>query len=619
MIMFIWVLSVLGITQIERDTISLAEVAVFAPSIERFAQGQKVYVLDKTTLETYKGRSLGDLLQEQTGIFVRQYGAGMLASPTLRGTSAGHTAVFWNGIPINSSSLGQSDFSILPIQAIDQASIQYGNSGALVGNEAIGGSIHLLTQPIFGKGFSASFSQQIGSFGLRNTSIRTDYSTKKFSSQTRIYKETAQNNFKYKDLGRIGTPIIRQTHAAFGQQGIVQDLAWNLSTKSQIKSSLWWNKSEREIQPLMGSATRDLQDDESLRATIDYFYFAPKSTLLVKTGIVRDQQRFNQIQNITTQSILSADWDHEYNTYWTFKIGARATYAIGELSTYRAEDQRLELYQSTRFLPSEKLSFAINLRQLFYDRASAPFAPSIGMDWKIWETQNQTLELKASSGKGFKVPTLNDRFWIPGGNINLIPEESISGEIGVNWNKKSKINLVQNLNYYRMQVQNWIIWTPAGTFWSPQNIREVSNQGIEYEGKINGKTREWIWESSVSYTFAKAIATQESPLNESAIGQQLPYTPRHQAQARLSGQKEGWTGFLSGFYVGERSITAGSTRPLPAFQIWNVGIGYQKLQLGKFKLPINIQILNVLHTNYQVLYLRAMPGRTYQVNLTIQL
>jgi iron complex outermembrane receptor protein len=619
MIMFIWVLSVLGFGPIEQDTVSLSEVEVFAPSIERFAQGQKVFILDKTTLEVYKGRSLGDLLQEQTGIFVRQYGAGMLASPALRGTSAGHTAVFWNGIPINSPSLGQSDFSILPIQAIDQASIQYGNAGALVGNEAIGGSIHLLTQPSFGKGFSASFSQQVGSFGLFNTSIRTDFSAKKFSSQTRIYRETAENDFKFKDLAQAGTPIIRQTHAAFHQQGIVQDLAWNLSAKAQIKSSLWWNQADREIQPLIGSATRDIQNDASLRAVLDYSYFAPNSTFQLKTGIVRDQQRFNQIQNITTQSILSVDWDHAYNPHWTFKIGTRATYALGELSTYRAEDQRIELYQSTRFLPSEKLSFAVNLRQLFYDQSRAPFAPSIGMDWKIWETENQTLELKASSAKGFKVPTLNDRFWIPGGNLNLIPEESISGEIGAKWTKKSKINLIQNLSYYRMQVQNWIIWTPVGNFWSPQNIREVSNQGLEYEGKISSKTRNWNWESSVSYTFSKAISTQESPLNEAAIGQQLPYTPRHQAQMRFSGEREGWTGFLSVFYVGERNITAGSTRPLPSFQVWNVGIGYQNLQIGKLKLPIRFQILNVLNTDYQVLYLRAMPGRTYQLNFSIQL
>lgn len=619
MSMFILVLSIMGITQIEIDTVSLSEVAVFAPSIERFAQGQKVYVFDKTTLETYKGRSLADLLQEQTGIFMRQYGAGMLASPTFRGTSAGHTAVFWNGIPINSPSLGQSDFSILPIQAIDQAAIQYGNSGALVGNEAIGGSIHLFTQPSFGKGFSGKFSQQIGSWGLSNTSLKTDFSTKKFSSQTRIYKEASENDFKFKDLGQIGTPLLRQTHADFRQQGIVQDLAWNLGSKSQIKSSVWWNKSKREIQPLMGSKTQDSQDDESLRAVVDYFYFAPKSILHLKTGFFREQQRFNQIQNITTQYILSADWDHEYNDLWTFKIGSRATYALGELSTYGAEEQRLEIYQSTRFLPSEKLSFTINLRQLLYDQSRAPLAPSIGMDWKIWELDHQMLELKASAGKGFKVPTLNDRFWIPGGNRSLIPEESISGEISAKWTKKSKLNFSQNLSYYHMQVQNWIIWTPNGNFWSPKNIREVSNQGIEYEGKINGKTRDWNWESSFSYTFSKAISTQESPLNEAAIGQQLPYTPRHQTNMRFSGERKGFTGFISGTYVGARSISSGDSRTLPSFQIWNLGLSYQNIQISKLKMPISFQILNFFNSNYQVLYLRAMPGRTYQINLTIQL
>ncbi|WP_416171350.1 TonB-dependent receptor [Algoriphagus boritolerans] len=47
---------------------------------------------------------------------------------------------FWNGLPINSPSLGQSDLSILPVEAIDQAQLHFGSSGALFGNEAIGGS-----------------------------------------------------------------------------------------------------------------------------------------------------------------------------------------------------------------------------------------------------------------------------------------------------------------------------------------------------------------------------------------------------------------------------------------------------------------------------------------------
>ncbi|MCE2776591.1 MAG: Plug domain-containing protein [Algoriphagus sp.] len=87
-----------------QDTVALAEVAVHAAALDRFVAGQTLLTYDKSTLGRYGTRSLGDLLQETSPIFVRQYGSGMLASPSFRGTSPGHTALFWNGVPINSIS-----------------------------------------------------------------------------------------------------------------------------------------------------------------------------------------------------------------------------------------------------------------------------------------------------------------------------------------------------------------------------------------------------------------------------------------------------------------------------------------------------------------------------------
>lgn len=619
MILLLWVCTIFGFFPIGQDTVSLTVVEVFAPAIDRFAQGQKVQVLEKSELESYQGRSFGDLLQERTGIFVRQYGAGMLASPSFRGTSAGHTALFWNGLPINSPSLGQSDLSILPVVAIDQAAIQFGNAGALFGNEAIGGSIHLETKSEFDKGFNAGLSQQFGSFGLANTYLSTGFSSKKFSTQTRLYREFSENDFAYQDLGQIGTPEVRQQHAGFKQTGIVQNLAWNLNSKNQLKTAIWWNKANREIQPVMGSNTRDQQEDQSFRAVVDYFHFGKNSILNFKTGFVRDKMLFNQSQNNTTQYFTSGDWDRDFSSKWTSKIGARFTLAKGDLSTYQADDQRFELYQSSRFSPSESLVFSLNLRQLLYSGTFAPFTPSLGMDWKFWQLKNQTFEVKASVGKGFKVPTLNDRFWNPGGNPDLLPEESMSGEIGLNWTKTGKINLSHGLTYYRMQVDNWIIWLPKGNIWSPENIREVSNQGIEYSGKTDWNIGNWEWKADASYTFSNAISTKGIDENDPSVGKQLPYTPKHQANGRIAAERQGFSAFLGTFFVGERSVTADNPRQMPGFQLWNLGFGYQNLKWGKLNFPLSIQINNLFNTNYQVLYLRAMPGRSYQFNLSIYL
>src|SRR5690606_37263298 len=86
------------------DTVELQEIAVHGSHYEKYAVGHQVVRIDDSSVKEFSGRSLADLLQQHTGLYLRQYGEGMVSSLTMRGTSAGHTAVFWNGLPLNSPS-----------------------------------------------------------------------------------------------------------------------------------------------------------------------------------------------------------------------------------------------------------------------------------------------------------------------------------------------------------------------------------------------------------------------------------------------------------------------------------------------------------------------------------
>lgn len=617
MILLLWVVSVFGHFPNSQDTVVLTEVEIYAPALDRFSQGQKMTSWDKKDLGNYSGKSLADLLQERSPVFVRQYGAGMLSSPSFRGTSAGHTALFWNGLPINSPSLGQSDLSILPVAAIDQVNLQFGNAGALFGNEAIGGSLHLQTTPEFSKGFHASLGQQIGSFGSINTHLRGSYSNQQLSTSTRIYREFSKNNFPFRDLGQIGTPEIKEDHAQFEQVGFVQDFALNVSEKSQFKTAIWYNKTVREIQAVMGSTSRDSQEDQSIRAVLDYFNFGHNSVLNIKTGLVKDELIFNGSLSKTDQYFLSSDWDKIFSDQLTFKAGLRFTLIQADLSSYKTSDQRIEAYQSVKYQPTKKLAFSLNLRELVYLDQFAPFTPSLGMDSDFLEKGKQSIKLKSSIGKGFKVPTLNDRFWIPGGNPDLLPEESWSGELGLYWKYNGETKWSNSLTYYRMSVDNWIIWSPRGSVWTPDNIKQVSSQGIEYQGDANRNFGFWNWKLDWSYTWNRAVTTEGIGEGDPSIGKQLPYTPSHQANAKISTERNGVSAYLMIFFVGERAVTSDNPRMMPAYQLFNFGLGYHNLQWKNVSIPISFQINNLFNTDYQVLYLRAMPGRSFQFNLTI--
>lgn len=608
----LWIFSLLPFAS-PQDTVGLDEVAVHASILDRFASGQTQLSFDKELLARYAARSLGDLLQEASPIFVRQYGAGMLASPSFRGTSAGHTALFWNGVPINSISLGQSDLSILPVQAVDRVELHFGSAGALFGNEAIGGSVHLATDLQKQEGFGGDFSQTIGSFGQNQTSLSARYGMDRLRFQSKAYVQNQPNTFRYRDLSRVGAPWVRQDHAAVNQRGLLQDVWWQVSPYTQVKASVWWNQAQREIQPVLGSSTLDVQSDESFRAVLDYSYQKKRSLWKLKGAWVADQLQFNAQANQTSQGLLGLDWELPTAGSLALRAGVRGTWMNAILSTYTATEQRWEGYQSLGWEPEERISFSLNLRQLAYPNELVPFLPGLGLDWQLLKRDRATVLFKAAYGLGVKLPTLNDRYWEPGGNPTLRPEKSQNGEIGLQLKRTGAFSWSQGLTYYHMQVDDWIIWLPTGAIWSPENIREVQNQGLEYQGESSWTTGAWNWHANLGYTYSSTRdLAQEGP-------QQLPYSPKHQGNAGLQVKRNDLALDLSGFYVGPRSIASGTSRMLEGYAICNLGLSFSGLAWKSVQLPLRLQVLNLLNQDYQVLYLRAMPGRSYQFNLTITL
>ncbi|WP_291783631.1 TonB-dependent receptor [Cecembia sp.] len=602
------------------DTLRLEEVEVFSPPLDKYTHGQQIKTIDQENLRDFQGLGLSEVLQQRTALFLRQYGPGMLASLTMRGTSAGHNAVFWNGLPINSPSLGQTDFSILPVGAFDEVSLHFGSGGALYGTDAIGGAVHLNSKLKFGKGHSFQTDSNLGSFGRWNQQLQYGFSDEKISLRTRIYRNIAENDFPFRNLARPGTPVERQEHAAIQQEGFSQDLAFQIKPNQLISSSVWYNQTEREIQPVMGSNTLDVQQDKNLRWVLDYFNFSGKITWNFKTGLVKEQLTFNASENSTSQFFLIGDLDWEFSPCISSKSGVRFTHIQGDLSTYTTEENRIELYQSTNLKLRDDLNVSINLRQFVYDGILAPFTPSVGADWIIFSKSGDELKFHVNGARSFKLPTLNDRFWVPGGNPDLLPESSWSGELGLSYLLKwSNLRINHQLTHYRMWVDNWIIWLPQGNFWSPENIREVHNKGLEYAFDADYLLGSWAFEVQGNYNWVRATNQTNISENDRSAGKQLPYTPIHNFQSLFGVSRGMIKSYVNYHFTGSRFVATDNVAQLPAYMLWDWGLRTGELQLGALQGRIGFQVSNVFNTSYQVMRLRAMPGRNYQFNIQIRL
>jgi vitamin B12 transporter len=169
-----------------------------------------------------------------------------------------------------------------------------------------------------------------------------------------------------------------------------------------------------------------------------------------------------------------------------------------------------------------------------------------------------------------------------------------------------------------MQVDNWIIWLPNGNFWEPSNIREVQNSGVEVFLRAGQKLGSWDFGLEGDYTLARAINQTNIDENDRSAGKQLPYTPEHKAQVTARVGHGNLSAFINGSWVGQRFVATDNRSALGAYQLWNIGSRYA-WSYWKMSGQLTMQVNNLMGENYEVLRLRPMPGRNYQINLSINI
>mgnify|MGYP003646354025 CR=1 FL=1 len=603
-----------------QDTLELSQVEVQAFALKKYAFGQYVRSLDKNRLEQLSGYSLGEVLQQETGLFLRQYGPGMLNSLSMRGTSAGHNALFWNGLPVNSPSLGQADYSIFPLGGFDAVNIHYGSSGALYGTDAIGGSVHLSSNLGFNTGNELKVGTLVGSFGRWHQQVSYRQGNEKFAFKTNLYRNYTANNFTYKDYASPGTPEKRQEHAKVSQIGWVQDFSYKINSVQSLKANLWLNTNDRQIQPLLGSSTNDVQEDRSFRAVIDYTHAGEKLIWTATTGISNDLMVFNSDNNQTRLILIGTALDYSFSPKWQTLAGIRYSHIKGRLATYDRQEQRIELYQATNFKPNQNLGISMQLRQLIHEGEAVPFTPSIGAEWSFFKSTVWNWQLISNLSKSFKIPTLNDRFWEPGGNPNLKPEKSLSKEIGLTSKAHlSAFSFENRLTYFHMNVDNWILWLPQSTYWQAENVRNVVNQGLEYFFKGGFEQGNKRWTLHVDYSLNSAVNQSGDFGNSLSQGKQLPYVPKHKIRTQGNLQKGPYKLYIQNQWTSERFVTTDNQTVLAAYSLWDTGLSYAFDWKGKLKGNLGFHTNNIFNVDYQVLRLRSMPGRNFQFNLNVVL
>lgn len=633
--------------------------------------GVQKTTIDSMALKENIALSMADVLTFNSSVFVKNYGRATLSTVAFRGTSAGHTQVTWNGMRINNPMVGTTDFSSIPSFFVDRASLLHGTSSVSETGGGLGGLVRLSTLPDVPEGFGLQYVQGIGSFKTFDEFLRLSFRNDRWTTSTRIVYSSSPNDFKYvnhdkrvnvyDDEGNIVgsyNPTERNRSGSFKDFHALQELYYTIGRGDILSLNAWYINSNREL-PMITSDYGDerefenRQREQTFRGVLAWDHSRSFWKTTLRGGFIHTRMAYDYRREITADNWATMTRSRSrINTVYGQAEGeyspARNIYLTANFSLHqhfvRSEDKNVILQNgndaivgydnsrvelsgsvSAKWQPVDRIGLSAVLREEMFGDRWAPVIPAFFVDGLLSRKGN--IMAKASVSRNHKFPSLNDLYFLPGGNPDLKNESGWTYDAGISFDfgntKPFPFSIGGGVNWFDSHIDNWIIWLPTTKgFFSPRNVKKVHAYGIE--GRLNmafEPWKEWIFDINASYSWTPSINRGEKmSAADQSVGKQLPYVPRHSASltGRLSWKT--WSFLYKWAYYSERFTMSSNdftlTGHLPAYFMSNISLE-KSLRFKPVDLRLKFAVNNLFNEDYLSVLSRPMPGINFEFFISV--
>jgi outer membrane cobalamin receptor len=605
-------MSQLVVAQIDNG-INLKEVVVSDLHLKNASATQSVLQLNDSILKKNQPL-LTDLLNYNTGLYFKQYGRGMLSTVSFRGTTASQTAVIWNGININSQLTGSTDFNTLNANDYNSVSVKSGGGSVIYGSGAIGGSVHLNTDLVFGNQNSTTIQTTYGSFNTLGIQLNTKIANQKWSAQLGFSSTSSKNDYLYINRFDWRGKQLKNWNGEYINTSFDASLGYKLNKKNQITFYSQTSRTDRNVSLIAPSETKTKYINSFSRNLLDYKGKWNSISIHLKNAFMHENYNYFQDISIATYSYGSTEsfisnLDLGFKIIKSLQLDAVLDYnqtkgfgtSIGNNARQIGSVALLLRYNSDKKWQSE-----LGIRQEITNNYKSPLLLSLGSTYAF----NSFYNLKINLSRNYRIPTFNDLYWqgSDGGNPNLKPESSYQAEVINAFNYK-KITFSHTIYY--IKIKDLINWVPgAGGRWSPQNTNRVMSYGSEtlLSYKNSFGNHQFCAEATYAYTISQDLDTKK----------QLFFVPCHKTTGSLGYRYKNWEcnyQFLYNGFVYTRSDN-NPQEIIKAYLLSNIGLSYNFKFLESLKL--GFQVLNLMNQKYQSLEDRPLPGRNFNMFINLK-
>jgi vitamin B12 transporter len=551
-----------------------------------------ISVVDRTTIERSGATGVADVLARLPGLeFARNGGPGTATSVFIRGSDTRHTAVYIDGVRLDSQSTGGALWEQIPLDQIERIEVLRGPAAAIYGSDAVAGVVQLFTRR--GRGAprptatltAGSFNTLQAQAGISGAADTIDY---------------ALSVSQGRSDGFNARPAVN-----------ADDDGWRRRS-AQLRAGLQLNPDHRLDASLLATTLR-AQYDSSPRAD-DVSHHGLRVASLAWQGQWSDVSttRAQLGQTVSTYETQPA----YYRTDTTLRnlalqheqrVGANVLSALLE----RREDALLNpAAGSAARLQGERHQDALGLgwradfgahglqAHVRHDEDSEFGGKSTGSLAWGWTVLPQW-RITAGAATSFRVPTLYQRFSAYG-NPALVPESGRNLELGLRWAAGPQ---QASLTAFRNRVDDLIIFGPPGTcadaFGCYANVGRARLQGVTLAGRA--QIAGVLLHGSIDWHDPRNLATDK-------------VLPRRARRLATFGAETVWAGWTFGADVqaaGTRFENATNTQRLGGYGLLNL-LASRALAPG---LTLEARVDNAADKRYELARTYATAGRSGQLIL----
>lgn len=631
--------------------------------------GMQKTQMDSTALKENIALSMADVLTFNSSIFVKSYGRATLSTVAFRGTSPSHTQVTWNGMRINNPMLGMTDFSMIPSYFIDDASLLHGTSSVNETGGGLGGAVKLSTRPADADGFGMQYVQGVGSFKTFDEFLRLTYGDDHWQTSTRVVFSSSPNDYTYRnrdkkenvydeEMNIVGQyyPKERNRSGAFQDLHLLQEVYYNTRRGDRFGMNAWFISSNREL-PMLTTDYGNENDFENrqreltFRGILSWDHMSENWKLAVKGGYIHTQMKYdykrdagNGVMTPMTRSrskinTFYGQTEGEYyiGREWLFTATASVHQHFvesrdkniirqdGNKAVVGYSKGRTEFsgVASAKWQPNERIGLSAVVRKEMYGADWTPIIPAFFVDGVVSKKGN--LMLKASLSRNFRFPTLNDLYFLPGGNPDLKRESGWTYDVGASFalGKENIYSFSGSVNWFDSHITDWILWLPTTKgFFSPRNVKDVHAYGVEMKSDISIALKN-DWRLSLNGTLSWTPSINEGePMTpaDKSVGKQLPYVPEWSSSITGRIDWKCWSLLYKWCYYSVRHTMSSNdislTGKLPPYFMNNLTLE-RKVSTQWAELSFKGAINNLFDEEYLSVLSRPMPGINFELFISI--